>query len=78
MKTKLYNCYLCVWGWVLDLAHACSLVSGSVSQSPHMSSLFDSVGLPVESCYMLACGLHEPGIPGRHTGPERDLDCERN
>jgi hypothetical protein len=29
-------------------------------------------------CCMLSRSLHEPGIPGRQAGAERDLDCERN
>jgi len=43
MKTKLQNCYKCVWG--ICPGHMCSLVCGSMSVNPLGSSLVDSVGL---------------------------------
>ena len=47
MKTKLHICYTYVWR-VLDTAHVCSLVGGSVSESPEGSRLIDTVGFSVE------------------------------
>jgi len=47
MKIKLHICHVCVGG--LGLVHACSLVGGSVSVSPHRSRLVDSLGLLVVS-----------------------------
>lgn len=52
MKAKLHLCYICrSWGQgrELGLAHANSLVGGSVSSSPQRCRLLDSLGLPVES-----------------------------
>jgi len=43
---SLLLCYICVRG--LGPARACSLVCGSVSESPQGSRLVGSVGLPVE------------------------------
>ena len=33
---------------------------------------------PKATCCMPACGLFEPGTPGRQAGTERDLDLERD
>jgi hypothetical protein len=45
MKTELYICYICAGGVGL----ACvSLVGGSISESPQVSRLVESIGLPVE------------------------------
>jgi hypothetical protein len=46
MTIELDICYICVEG--LGPAHVCSLVGGSVSESPLRYELVDSVGLPVE------------------------------
>jgi hypothetical protein len=40
MKTNLHICYL----YIGDIAHVSSLVGGSVSVSPHVPRLVDSVG----------------------------------
>ena len=55
MKTKLHMCYKCVGG--LGPVSAWSLVSGSVSVSPHEPRLIDSVGLLAVSLTLIACSF---------------------
>ena len=47
------------------------------SNSLSVFPLFLKVPVQTPICCMLACGLHEPGTPGRQAGAERDLDGER-
>ena len=61
MRTKMYICY--IWLGGLGPSHACSLAGDSVSVSPSVAKLVDSVGFPVVSLTTLAPLILPPPIP---------------
>jgi hypothetical protein len=70
MKTKLHICYICVGRPKTN--PVCSLVGGSVSESPQWSRLVDSVGLPVE--FLSPSG--SPVFPVRVPKPHSMFGCD--